>query len=239
MNVDALNCPNCGAAVASDRTQCEFCRSRLKTMACPTCLGLMFVGNQFCGHCGAKMVVAEVRDADDMGNCPRCRIAMVALSIGSTNVRECRRCDGMWADVETFEHLCSVREEQSAVLGFIGARERSVEPLAKVSYVPCPDCSQLMNRSNFARASGVIIDTCKKHGIWFDAGELPQIIEFIQKGGMEIARQRERNEIENERSKLRDEQLKLGVLNRTFDESDRFGRSDEFGISSILRRLFE
>ena len=145
----------------------------------------------------------------------------------------------MWSDVETFELVCAKREEQSAVLGFISERKNTFEPLSKVSYVPCPDCKQLMNRSNFAHASGVIIDICKKHGVWFDAGELPQIIEFIQKGGMEIARERERNEIENERERIKDEQRKLGVLNLKSDESDFSRRNDEFGIRSFLHRIFE
>jgi hypothetical protein len=60
MQTEALNCPNCGAAVASDRTQCEFCKSRLKTVGCPSCLGLMFLGSKFCGHCGAAAAEAEL-----------------------------------------------------------------------------------------------------------------------------------------------------------------------------------
>ncbi|CAN5598132.1 hypothetical protein BH24ACI3_BH24ACI3_11000 [soil metagenome] len=43
----ALNCPNCGGAVMSDRIECEFCRSRLKIVGCPACLGLMFLGSKF------------------------------------------------------------------------------------------------------------------------------------------------------------------------------------------------
>jgi Zn-finger nucleic acid-binding protein len=145
----------------------------------------------------------------------------------------------MWSDVETFERICATREERSAVLGFIGQRQLNAEPLSKVSYVPCPDCKQLMNRSNFAKASGVIIDTCKKHGVWFDAGELPQIIEFIQKGGMEISRQRERSEIEADRNRIKDEQRNLAVLNRRLDESDFSSRNDEHGIRGFLSRLLD
>ena len=66
MTVETLNCPNCGAGVASDSTLCEFCKTRLKTMACPTCFELMFVGSQFCGHCGAKMVQAAVQNPDNL-----------------------------------------------------------------------------------------------------------------------------------------------------------------------------
>ena len=208
-------------------------------MACPACLGLMFEGSQFCGHCGAKAVETAITDESKLGSCPRCKIKLSLLEIGDTKLRECERCDGMWADVETFEHLCATGEERSAVLGFLGERNRSVEPLATISYVPCPDCKDLMNRSNFAKASGVIIDICKRHGVWFDAGELPRIIEFIQKGGMDLARQREKMAIEAERDQLRDEQRKFGIQNRRFDMNLANQGDDELGIKGFLARLLD
>src|ERR1044072_8351634 len=101
MNVEALNCPNCGAGVASDRTQCEFCKTRLKTVACPKCLGLMFVGTRFCGHCGARVVDTRVDDSIKLGNCPRCKRPLERLQVDETRLRTCSRCDGLWADVKT------------------------------------------------------------------------------------------------------------------------------------------
>ncbi|MBP6003655.1 MAG: zf-TFIIB domain-containing protein [Pyrinomonadaceae bacterium] len=240
MKVEALNCPNCGAGVASDHTQCEFCQTRLKTMGCPTCMGLMFVGTQYCGHCGAKMVLAAVHEGDGLGECPRCKTKLDHLSIGSTNFRECSKCDGLWSNVEDFERLCATREEQSAVLGFMGDRERKIESISTIKYVPCPDCRQLMNRSNFARASGIIIDVCKKHGVWFDADELPKIVEFIQKGGMEIARQREKMEIRDERDRLREERRKQAAQDQRFGLGNVWDKKDENdGIRSFIQNLFD
>ena len=109
----------------------------------------------------------------------------------------------MWTNAQAFETLCTDEEEQSAVLSFIKTQTFEVRPSSAAdSYVPCPDCKQLMNRSNFARSSGVIIDLCKQHGVWFDADELPRIIEFIDKGGLERAREKQKIELEQERSKL-------------------------------------
>ena len=238
MTVEALNCPNCGAGVASDSTQCEFCKTRLKTMACPSCFGLMFIGSQYCGHCGAKAVVPETSETAP-GDCPRCRQALDYIKIGATTLRECQKCGGLWSDVDTFESICASRERQAVVLTFSAKRELAAAPPAKISYVPCPDCKQLMNRSNFARASGVIIDTCKQHGVWFDAEELPRIIEFIQKGGMEIARQRERNEIEQEREHLKEERRKLGPLARGTGMDDFTVFDNETVVQHFLRNLFD
>ena len=40
-----------------------------------------------------------------------------------------------------------------------------------------------MQRSNFRRSSGVILDVCRKHGTWLDADEIEQIAGFILSGG--------------------------------------------------------
>lgn len=41
----------------------------------------------------------------------------------------------------------------------------------------------MMNRINFGSRSGVVIDRCKEHGVWLDAGELRQLCEWIKHGG--------------------------------------------------------
>lgn len=237
MKIEALNCPNCGAGVASDSTQCGFCTSRLKTMACPSCMGVMFIGSEHCSHCGTKVVAADVNPGEKPGNCPRCRRDLNVLQIEETRLRECAKCGGMWSGVETFESICADREKQSAVLNFAGAKALTNTSPAKISYVPCPDCGQLMNRSNFARSSGVIIDLCKQHGVWFDAEELPKIIGFIRKGGMEKARQREKLEIKEERDNLRDEVRRAAIMNHRFDGAQ--SSDDDLGISSFIRFLFD
>lgn len=238
MIVEALNCPNCGAGVASDSTRCEFCKTRLKTMACPTCFGLMFVGGKFCDHCGAIAAPVEISLDDDAGDCPRCREPLENLKIGETGIRACTKCDGLWVDVATFELICADRERQSAVLGFLAERTMKPHQLTKIAYVPCPDCGELMNRNNFAAASGVIVDICKRHGVWFDTDELSSIVEFIRKGGMEIARQREKQEIENQRGRLREDERKLGLNNQRFEIENVFGR-DDAGIKQFMSRLFD
>jgi len=63
-----------------------------------------------------------------------------------------------------------------------------------------------MNRMNFARCSGVIVDVCKGHGTWFDRDELSRIVEFISDGGLNASRAKEKIEIAEERERLRQEQ---------------------------------
>ena len=236
MTIEALNCPNCGAAVSSDKTQCQFCQSRLKTQACPKCLGLMFMGAKHCTHCGAKTATAETGAAG--GDCPRCKTRLTALEVEEVTVQECTSCGGLWSAAETFESICADSEKQSAVLNFTARGIQYQATPAKISYVPCPNCKQLMNRSNFARASGVIIDLCKPHGVWFDAEELPKIIEFIRKGGIEMARQRERLALKDERDRLESDKRTASLeknrsaITGSLDDEPRFG-----GILDFLFKI--
>lgn len=58
-------------------------------------------------------------------------------------------------------------------------------------YLRCPACNAFMNRTNFARLSGVLIDVCRLHGLWFDADELQAVLEFVEEGGLQLATRRE------------------------------------------------
>ena len=67
--------------------------------------------------------------------------------------------------------------------------------LEAVQYRPCPDCHQRMNRVNYARHSGVVLDVCKEHGLWFDKDELRRVLAFISAGGLDRAREAELEEL--------------------------------------------
>jgi len=170
----------------------------------------MFIGSRHCQRCGAA-AASVAAAALPPRSCPRCRIEMQSVAIGETAVRECLKCEGLWLDVASFEKICADREQQSAVLGAaLPAPARQLPASAeseKIHYAPCPHCGQLMNRINFARCSGVIVDVCKGHGTWFDRDELSGIIQFIRGGGLDIARQKEKQAIEFERQQLRTEQM--------------------------------
>lgn len=202
MPAATLHCPTCGAAAAGDADRCDYCRSRLATVSCPSCFGMLFRGSRHCPHCGA----AADRAADDGDGaprpCPRCRAETAAVRVGAASLRECPGCGGVWARREAFERICAGTEEQAAVLGAAHAAPRPAAGGEAVRYLPCPECGGLMNRVNFARCSGVVIDVCREHGSWFDRDELRRIVEFVRGGGMSLARERETLRLEEERKRL-------------------------------------
>lgn len=247
MQVQTLNCPNCGAAISSDSPQCQYCESKLATIACASCFGMLFIGNKHCPHCGAAAISATPAPLSVL-KCPRCAIDMKSVKIGNAPVRECDRCEGLWLDVNVFQIICADREHQSVILGDAFANEQKprVPHEVQVRYVPCPHCKQLMNRINFAKCSDVIVDVCRGHGTWFDKDELRQIVEFIRGGGMERSREKLKHEIEFQQEKLRAEQLRGEGRNVTLRVTSvtRYSADDESlaGLSAardILKFLID
>src|SRR5712671_2298433 len=116
MQAQTLNCPNCGAAISSDSSQCRYCESKLATIACPSCFALMFIGSKHCPHCGTAAAQATAAELSVLP-CPRCRTKMASITLGSIAMRECEQCAGLWVEVAAFEKTCADREEQSVVLG--------------------------------------------------------------------------------------------------------------------------
>jgi Zn-finger nucleic acid-binding protein len=121
--------------------------------------------------------------------------------VGDTALDECERCDGVWLDAATFESVCRDRERRATLL-LRGGGAVAPSGADAVRYLACPTCAGLMNRVNYARASGVIVDVCKTHGVWLDAGELPRLAAFVDGGGVDRVREREREQLAAERRQL-------------------------------------
>ena len=231
MNAETLSCPMCGAATEPRATQCTFCRARLATVSCPACYGLVFVGSRHCGHCGTR-VAAPVAREGPARRCPRGCGALRAVTLGQLALDACPSCEGSWLDVLQFEQLCADAERQATVLA--GIPEAASVAAERVRYGACPDCAKIMNRVNFAKSSGIIIDLCKAHGVWLDADELRRVVEFLRAGGLERARLREKRAMEEELRLLRLKQ-ELG----RHDSHERARRDDDRpAVDDVLVSIF-
>jgi Zn-finger nucleic acid-binding protein len=164
----------------------------------------MFDGASFCPSCGARR--SRVESAAE-ARCPACHGAMNHVAVGHTPILECQTCDGLWIAADSFERLCSSREAQAAVLHQPLPATRPLD--TRVRYRPCLQCGTMMNRINFARISGTVVDVCKKHGTFLDRGELQSIVTFIHGGGLERARQRQIDDLREQEQRLRDQEARL------------------------------
>jgi Zn-finger nucleic acid-binding protein len=196
-----LHCPNCGAAAEPQAGRCPYCQARLATVSCPSCFALMFEGAVFCSACGARRERAA--QEGEQAACPGCGGELAGVAVGSTSLLECSACDGVWLDRDVFERLRADREAQAAVLHRPPRDASDGGRPAPVRYRPCARCGTLMNRVNFGRISGAVIDVCQSHGTFLDAGELRQIIQFIHDGGLDRARARQIEELREEQARLR------------------------------------
>ncbi|MFO0619363.1 MAG: zf-TFIIB domain-containing protein [Polyangiaceae bacterium] len=127
------------------------------------------------------------RALPEAASCPRCRGTIVERMLHDVMALECSLCLGLYLGADVVRRIVSP-EGHDVRLAF-PRRPRVPEP-APVQYIPCLVCQRPMNRTVFAKVSGVIVDVCKDHGVWFDAGEINAIIQFVEEGGMARAERR-------------------------------------------------
>ena len=161
-------CKHCSAPLPSKSIICEYCGVRndieLKRKAV-----------------GAKLPKSK-------RTCPDCLTFLESVDIGKNNrfiIEKCERCFGLFFDNHELERLLEERLEKSYWIDAQKLHSLLQYPLHqdRVIYRRCPECNKLMQRKNYLNRSGVIMDVCKEHGLWLDAGELKQIQEWTALGG--------------------------------------------------------
>jgi len=130
--------------------------------------------------------------------------------IGDVAVLECDRCAGLWLGTEPFKRLAERASREAFQIDRLVTSDRAEPAESGQSagkgwrYRKCPVCQKMMHRRNYGRSSGVIIDACRDHGIWFDADELPRILAWIRSGKeAEAEKQRADQAAREERVKRR------------------------------------
>jgi Zn-finger nucleic acid-binding protein len=112
---------------------------------------------------------------------------MASREVGGLEIYECPKCFGLWAPEDRFDALVSRATTASSSRGPDGdspsPRVDGGNPMdSSVEYRRCPSCDALMNRRNFQKRSGVIVDRCHEHGTWLDANELERIAGYVLSG---------------------------------------------------------
>jgi Zn-finger nucleic acid-binding protein len=125
-------------------------------------------------------------------------------------MHECTGCGGLFVSQKTLDAIVARETPGPSAPTHVSRAVPSNRSVDTVRYVKCPLCSDLMNRVNFGKRSGVIVDVCQAHGVWFDKGELTQAIEFVARGG--LAETRRREELENSEQKREAAKLQAGLM---------------------------
>jgi Zn-finger nucleic acid-binding protein len=195
-------CSACGGPRQGSESACGWCGAgftlhELELDAiCPRCAARVRRRGGFCHHC-ALPLTAPGESVPTEVPCPTCAAAaggeggrplLVSRRVGADDplhLFECSRCAGLWLDREVFRALVErARHGRSGL-----PPERSAEPGSPAppaggwGYRPCPVCGELMHRRNYGRRSGVILDLCGRHGVWFDHEELTRVLAWVRRGG--------------------------------------------------------
>lgn len=197
-----VRCSSCGAARSGPSRSCEHCGSdftlyeRDLFTVCPHCLTNVSDRARYCHSCGHLIAPEEPIGPISNLRCPACRdeppLHSRRLGVSGHGALECDACAGLWLGVEVFEHFVRKAQEKAAPPLFRpGERVELVQPdlpPRRTGYCPCPVCGSFMHRRNYGLrqgrgGSGIVIEYCKPHGVWFDSAELTGVLNWIRRGG--------------------------------------------------------
>lgn len=106
--------------------------------------------------------------------CPVCREPMVVLELDEVEVDHCLACGGTWLDAGELELLLEDSKKKDQLLSSFKADKKCKERKRI-----CPICLKKMEKVLCGEHKKALIDKCKRNdGIWFDKGELGEIIKM-------------------------------------------------------------
>ena len=95
---------------------------------------------------------------------------MVVLDLDDVEIDYCVKCGSIWLDSGELELLLESAPEKNSVINSFAPAANTGEKTLK-----CPICVKKMDK---ILCAGVLIDKCPGgHGLWFDEGELHDIID--------------------------------------------------------------
>lgn len=163
---------------------------------CKSCSAPLPANTNFCHYCGVRNDVDlqdkqqySVEAQQSKRICPVCHIPLQTIDLkvnGHLYIERCTTCFGLFFDPGEIEILLNNSISDVATVNWelldnINQERYPADPSFK--YLKCPVCQVLMNRVNFGYRSGVVVDQCKKHGIWLDSGEITHLMEWKKAGG--------------------------------------------------------
>ncbi|MHC5120853.1 MAG: TFIIB-type zinc ribbon-containing protein [Planctomycetota bacterium] len=118
-------------------------------------------------------------------DCPVCKSAMIVLELDEVEVDYCTDCEGIWLDAGELELLLGGAAASDALLGSFQSAKTALGSFQSAKTAEkkrkCPICLKKMDKVLVGDAANKkeLIDCCpKNHGMWFDGGELQQVLKM-------------------------------------------------------------
>lgn len=106
--------------------------------------------------------------------CPVCKCPLIVVERNKIELDYCVNCKGIWFDAGELRLLSQALN--------INLELPDIQALGKVESLEkprsCPRCKKKMDKINLGEKNDILIDRCPKgDGLWFDWGELGQVLE--------------------------------------------------------------
>lgn len=176
-------CGECGGPNSETDRYCSFCRVAIATLRCAHCYHLNVPDNRNCSACGEVLGLVTTSVVTDVC-CPECGGPCEAFEGDPGLLYDCELCRGQFVEHALLHDLL----ERKRRFARPGPLPRANPLRYQVRYVRCPICKELMLRRNFGGTSGIIVDHCSAHGVWFNHGELTRVLAYVEAGGLADAR---------------------------------------------------
>jgi Zn-finger nucleic acid-binding protein len=111
--------------------------------------------------------------------CPVCKYDMIVVEYHNIELDYCNSCKGVWFDSGELELLLKSYglEEPKAFFDGIFNSQEAASPEKKRN---CPICGHKLKKTAIGGQPEILIDVCRdKHGLWFDGGEVAQLIRHL------------------------------------------------------------
>ena len=114
--------------------------------------------------------------------CPACHELMIVVEHEHIELDFCASCSGVWFDAGELELLLEAMELEGDHLS-VDRILTSPEAESSEGKRRCPICGRKMKKATVGHGPEVLIDVCREgHGLWFDSGEVGQLMTQLPGG---------------------------------------------------------
>ena len=108
--------------------------------------------------------------------CPSCNNDMIVVEYNRIELDYCTSCKGTWFDSGELDLLLESHALEEAKL-FLDNILESPEAETREKKRNCPICHRRMKKTMIGEQHKTLIDVCREdHGLWFDGGEVRQLM---------------------------------------------------------------
>ncbi len=119
--------------------------------------------------------------------CLNCKSDMIVVEYNNIELDHCNDCHAVWFDSTELDLLLKSLNLDSHNL-LLDDILKLPEADSSEKKRRCPICRKKMRKTTIGEHPSVLIDVCpQKHGLWFDGGEVAQLLKYL--AGKKPARQ--------------------------------------------------